>query len=147
MRNLILVVIVALAGCGTGDGSPAARSPEVDVPAAVTDRITAVLGGRDVRIGRDGDGYEAEATTELELVIGADGTLIETEVELPVAIVPALIRAAVTEAIVEAALIVTADGVVYELETAGREVRVDPTGQILGEEREDDDDDDEDDDD
>ncbi len=133
-----LILIIALAGCGTG-GTPDPRSPESEAPAAVAATATRVLGDRDRRIGREGDHYEAEAATGLEVVIAADGTLIETEVEIPVAVVPAAIRAAVTGEIGEAALIITDGGVVYELELGVREVRLDAAGQIVGEETETDD--------
>ncbi len=134
MRKLTFAILT-LAACGTA-GTPAPASPNTEAPAPVHERITAVLGDREVHIGQEGALYEAHADTELELLITADGKLVESEIAIPVAIVPDVVRAAIDGDLVEAALIVTPEGVLYELETRDHEIVVDATGQVVAHEDE-----------
>jgi hypothetical protein len=155
MRTLLILgALVACAATVRGAPGP--------IPDAVKKTVDRVLGKRSTRIGKEGAGadlvYEAATKTTLEVVVAADGTLVETEVEVPVAALPSAVSRAVVAklgsgaTLLEAEVVMTDAGVAFEVEgRAGGKVveyRVDGGGTILAEEPDDDaagDDDDDDD--
>ena len=154
---------VAASGVAACGGAPEAVRPEearasADVPVAVRDAARGLLGDK-ARVGVEHEGgvtaYEAETRTELEVVFDAAGNVLEAEVEIPAALVPASVLDAVMAqapagARVSEATIVAAGAVLlYEVELRladGGEVeyRVAQDGTVtqVGQEAADDDDDD-----
>lgn len=131
------------------DSSP--RTP-LDVPPAVTSTVRSHAGAAEYNVQRDGnDRYEAswrDGDLERELVVTHDGKLLELEIEMREADVPAAVReTAKRELPVSAKLkYVKLSGDRYEVETIvdgrEREVMIAASGAVVG--RGDDDDDDED---
>jgi hypothetical protein len=142
-----LSIPLALVACAaTVSGAPGT------IPDPVKKTVERVL-GKSARIGKEGSGanlvYEASVKTALEVVVGPDGTLRETEVEVPVAALPSAVARAVTArlgagaTVLEAEVVITDAGVAFEVEgRAGGtvvEYRVDGAGTILAEDPDDDD--------
>ncbi len=131
--------------------APAVAGPD-DIPAPVKETARDLL-GKGAKLQREVEGgqvgYQASATTRIELALTAAGALAETEVTIPVRAVPAVALAAAQArvprgtAFRHAEVILTPAGVVFELEArvggGELEVTVDGAGKVLGEEREGDD--------
>ncbi|HEY8144123.1 MAG TPA: hypothetical protein VIG06_15660 [Kofleriaceae bacterium] len=143
-----LLAAAALSACATGSSS----SPEA--PAAVREAADRLVGPR-ASLHREGSIYEAAGKTTLEVELAADGSLREVEVALPLAALPAAVRAAVMAklekgaTIRESELIVTPEGVVFEVEAklpSGKEVELafDQSGSAVSQEDDEGDDDDDD---
>ncbi len=127
-----------------------------DVPKAARDAILRAAGGAKFeeveREIHDGAAvYEAEWTVderEHEVCVTEDGTVVETEVEIPASEAPAAVRDIIAKTFgadakvkVEKKMIV-----MYEVEGKGREILVSPTGKTHDDMEYDDDGDDDDDD-
>jgi hypothetical protein len=136
MERWLLVLALAVVGCGKS------KSSGEDAPAPVRAAARAVVGS-DARVHREGSIYEAAGTTGLEVELGADGTVRETEVALPLAALPTAVRAAAgktfpdASAVRECALVVAPSGVRFEIEgkaAAGKEVEIslDEQGRAVG---------------
>ena len=166
MRTRVLALSL-LAACSSPRGAahPSPSSSGADVPEAVRARVVEVLGAEAAgRIDVEGPAaarvYEAGRRTGIEVEVDGAGVLLATEVELPVASLPAAVAvaAAAQGRVIEADLIVTSAGVVFEVEIDGaggrRELTIDLAGAVVregdddgegaGDESDDDDDDDDD---
>ena len=148
----ILASCLLFSACASSP-RPATRPRAVDAPDAVRARIAALLGaGAEIEV----DGpvsartYEGEARTEISVEVDASGALLGTEVAVPVAALPTAVAAAATARgpMKEAELVVTATGVMFEVEvttaTGTIELMIDAAGTVVSD-RGDEDDDDEDD--
>lgn len=142
-RAVAFAVVAAALACGGKSKGRAADAPDTVRTAAEK------LMGPNVALHREGAIYEATGTTDLEMELGADGSVRETEVALPLSVLPSAVRAAVQgklppgAVVRESELVVTADAVRFEVDarlSSGKDLEflVDPNGQVLGEEREDD---------
>lgn len=150
MRPSTLALLSLLApACARSTPAPAHAHPS-DAPAPVVAKVAALLGA-DATIEVEGPAdrrvYEGEATTKLSIELDATGGLMTTEVALPTASLPAAVAAtaAARGRITEVELVVTATGVVFEVEVAGPggavELLIDPAGAVVGDQPAQDDDD------
>jgi len=128
-------------------------------PDPVRRAAASLFGKREVKISAEHENgtvvYEAAARTKIEAVFTAAGQLRETEIDVPVAVVPAAVLAGVKRrlpagAVVrEAEVILTRDGVRFEIEArtgAGKEIEylVGADGTVVDQHQEADQDDEED---
>ncbi len=150
----ILASCLLLSACASSP-RPATRPRAVDAPDLVRARIAALLGA-EAAIDVDGPAsaptYEGEARTEISVEVDARGTLLGTEVGLPIAALPTAVAAAATArgSVKEAEVVVTATGVMFEVEvttaTGTVELLIDAAGTVVSDHGDEDDEDDEDDD-
>lgn len=129
-----LLPLVLLAACGGAPKSEVAQ-PEVATPAPVETAAEQLL-GTDVTYEHEDEGYEAHASTEIEVTFADDGAIKGTEVAVPVATLPSLVRAAVSGTPTEASVILADGGVTFEVEVDGTDYLVDASGKVLGQEHE-----------
>ena len=163
MRTTLILISSLAAACSAPKHaeSPSSSSSSGEVPAAVRARVAELLGAKAARhIDVEGPAaapvYEAGRKTKIEVEVDGAGGLLATEVELPVAALPTAVAvaAAAQGRVVEADLIVTASGVMFEVEIDGaggrHELTLDLAGAVVqqgdGDEHEGDDADDDDDD-
>ena len=162
MRTTLILISSLAAACSAPKHAKSpSSSSSGDVPAAVRARVAEVLGAKAARhIDVEGPAaapvYEAGRKTKIEVEVDGAGLLLATEVELPVAALPTAVAvaAAAQGRVVEADLIVTASGVMFEVEIDGaggrHELTLDLAGAVVqqgdGDEHEGDDADDDDDD-
>ncbi len=147
MNRWLLMVMLAAVGCGKG------KSSGGDAPAPVRAAARAFVGS-DVRVHREGSIYEAAGRTGIEVELGADGAVRETEVALPLVSLPSAVRAAAGKtfpdpnAVRETALVITPAGIRFEIEgraASGKEVEIslDEQGRSVSDDEEDEEDGDE----
>ena len=116
--------------------------PIKDVPVAVRASFAKKYPGRPCTWEKEGKNYEAgfkEHDHHLSVLWHADGTLIETEKDIPASELPGPVRSALDKrfagkAITEAAIIITAAGKVrYEAEVEGKDELFSRQGKFLKE--------------
>lgn len=141
MKRWYLVVVLAVVGCGKSRGAGG------EAPAPVRAAARALVGS-DAKVHREGSIYEVAGATGLEVELGADGSVRETEVAVPLAALPAAVRAAAGKtfpdpsAVRESELVITPAGVRFEIEgktPSGKEVEIalDEHGQVVADDEED----------
>jgi len=126
MIVLRAAAILSLVGCN--HAQPA-------VPAPVRATVDGILGPH-ARITRDGASYEGARETKLEVEVSETGTLLATELTLPVKALPAAVAAAVKGPISEAEVVVTPTSVLFSVEVGDIEYMIDPNGTIVSREHE-----------
>ena len=142
MKKLMLsaVAIVAMCSVSLAQEHGEKKEKAVNVPTAVTAAFAKQFGPTDADWEKEGANYEAEFERnkkETSAVFSADGKLLETEVEIPVAELPAAAMEYIKKnhagaTVKEAAKITDAAGVVsYEAEIKGKDLIFDAKGNFV----------------
>lgn len=152
---MVMVMVMVLAtACRSGRDSvesldecvaaesaaPATRRLFDGIPPPVRHAVEAVLGdtARIKQVTRS-DRFEAISATKLEVEVTPTGAIVQTEVTLPTTSLPLPVaRAAATKGTpTEAVIVLTADGLVFEVgvttATGKFEYSIDPMGHIIDE--------------
>ncbi len=139
MKKIMMTVAVAVAVVFT---AAAQKIKEAEVPEAVKTAFVKQYPGVAVKWEKEDGLFEAGFKKEgssMSALYEANGTVTETEIEMPVAELPAVVLDYVKEhysgkKIKEASRITKADGTLnYEAEVAGKDVLFDATGKFIKE--------------
>lgn len=142
MKHVMIMMAASLiTGCGF-----AQNKQDKDIPALVKSAFQkAHPDAKDVKWEKEGDNFEAEfeqGKTEQSVLLNAQGTILETEIEIAVSELPKKASDYVREhykgqSIKEAAKITDAKGTVtYEAGIKGKDLIFDATGTFLKESKE-----------
>lgn len=139
MKHVMMMMAASLM---TGSAF-AQKMQEKDIPAVVKSALQkAHPDAKGIKWEKEGDNFEAEfeqGKTEQSVVLNAQGSILETEVEIAVAELPQKAKDYVAtnykgQALKEAAKITDAKGVVtYEAEIKGKDLIFDAAGTFLKE--------------
>ncbi len=145
-QSLLAVLVAATASCGhteakTLDSSSSSIAMQA-IPAHIRKTIDALVGPNAKVTRKRNQHYEALTHTEFTIELSDTGVLQAAEVALPAAALPTAVAAAAGTkgTITEAEIVVTPNGVFFEVEvktTAGEfEVTIDGAGTILSTDQE-----------
>lgn len=139
MKHMMIMMAASLI---TGSAF-AQKTPDKDIPASVKAAFQkAHPDAKDVKWEKEGDNFEAEfeqGKTEQSVVLNAQGSILETEVEIAVTELPQKAKDYVAanykgQAVKEAAKITDAKGAIsYEAEIKGKDLIFDAAGTFLKE--------------
>ncbi len=137
MKNLLLLTAGALIAVSAS----AQKIKETQVPTAVKSAFQEKYAlVKEVKWEKEGANYEAnfeQKEVEQSVVFEANGSLVETELEIEISALPAKVMAYVNsnyagQKIKEAAKITSAKGLVsYEVEIKGKDLMFDTEGKLL----------------